>query len=313
MRCFVTGATGFIGGHVARQLADAGHEVVALARDPVKARGLTDLGVEIVPGDVTDKRSMRGPMADVDGVFHIAAWYKVGVRDRRPAVPVNVGGTRNVLDLMEKLGIPKGVYTSTLAVNSDTRGQIVDETYRHEGKHLSEYDRTKWVAHHEIAVPRMRRGLPLVIVMPGVTYGPGSHGPEREAFVQYLRGELRAVPRETAYCWGHVEDTARAHVLAMEKGRPGETYIVAGTPRTMVEVLRLAERITGVQPPREVSPRFLKILAAITRSEYLRSFAGATYLGTNEKARRGLGVSHRSLEVGLRETLEYETGLLQRE
>jgi nucleoside-diphosphate-sugar epimerase len=147
MRYFVTGATGFIGGRVARRLVEAGHQVVALVRTPAKANELRDGGVELVAGDITDRESMRHPMTGVDGVFHIAAWYKVGARDKHAAQRINVEGTRNVLELMRDLKIPKGVYTSTLAVFGDTHGQIVDENYRYDGPHLSEYDRTKWAAH----------------------------------------------------------------------------------------------------------------------------------------------------------------------
>ena len=311
MRYFLTGATGFIGGRLARQLLAANHEVVAVARDPAKAEDLASMGAEVVRGDVTDKESTRVPMTGADGVFHVAGWYKVGAKDKTPGQRVNVEGTRNVLDLLEELGVPKGVYTSTVAVFGDTRGQVPDETYRHDGPWLSEYDRTKWVAHHDVAEPRMRAGLPLVIVMPGVVYGPGDTSDIGVAFARYLQRTLRGVPKRSAYCWAHVDDIARAHVLAMERGRAGESYIIAGEPRTMVDVFELAERITGIRPPRfRPSPTFLKFLALFTRSEYLRVVAGATYLGSNAKATRELGIAHRPLEEGLRETLEHEMARL---
>ena len=136
---FVTGATGFIGGEVARQLVHAGHRVVAIARDPARAADLAAIGVRIVPGDITDRASLRQPMTGVDGVFHLAGWYRIGARDTRPAQRINVEGTRNVLEVMRDLGIPRGVYTSTVAVNGDTHGRMVDENYRHGGPFLSEY------------------------------------------------------------------------------------------------------------------------------------------------------------------------------
>ena len=173
MRYFVTGATGFVGGQVARQLIAAGHNVVAPVRTPAKAQDLAALGVDVRQGDVTEKESMREAMRGSDGVFHIAGWYKLGVKDKSEGERINVQGTRNVLELMRELEIPKGVYTSTLAVFSDTHGRMVDETYRYDGPHLSEYDRTKWVAHYEVADPMIEQGLPLVIVQPGLIYGPG--------------------------------------------------------------------------------------------------------------------------------------------
>src|SRR2546428_102054 len=128
---FVTGATGFIGGRVTRQLVAAGHNVVAIARSPESARDLESIGVDVRRGDITNPDSLRGPMVGVDGVFHIAGWYKIGSKDPSEGERINVAGTRNVLSAMKELRVPKGVYTSTLAVFSDTHGQLVDETYRH--------------------------------------------------------------------------------------------------------------------------------------------------------------------------------------
>lgn len=311
MRYFVTGATGFVGGRVVQRLLAEGHEVVALARNPAAAGSLRDLGAEVAPGDVTDRESMRGPMAGVDGVFHLAAWYKIGAKDKSAADRVNVDGTRNVLTLMAELGVPKGVYTSTIAVFGDTRGQVVDESCRHDGPWLSEYDRTKGKAHFEVAEPMMREGLPLVVVQPGVVYGPGDTSQLRPLLVRYLRGKLRAVPKRSAYCWSFVDDVATGHLLAMDRGRVGESYIIAGPPHTLIEAFEIAERITGIPAPRfHPSPGFLRALAAITRSEVLRVAAGATYLGSNAKARKELGYEPRPLEDGLRETLGHEMGLL---
>src|SRR5579859_2597916 len=111
MKYYVTGATGFIGGRVARQLISAGHTVIAPVRAPTKAQDLVELGINVVKGDVTDKESMRASMTGVNGVFHIAGWYKVGVKDKNVGMSINVDGTRNVLQLMQELNIPKGVYT----------------------------------------------------------------------------------------------------------------------------------------------------------------------------------------------------------
>jgi nucleoside-diphosphate-sugar epimerase len=326
MRYFVTGATGFIGGRVARQLVEAGHTVVTLARRPEQAGELATLGIEVRKGDITEKVTLREPMGGVDGVFHIAGWYKIGLRDRTPGWRINVDGTRNVLETMRDLGIPKGVYTSTLAVFSDTHGRVPDETYRYTGPHLSEYDRTKWAAHYRVAEPMMQAGLPLVIVQPGLTYGPGDTSQVHTTFVEYLRRRLPIIPRKTAFCWSHVDDAARGHILAMEKGQTGQSYIIAGPPHTLAEALSLAERITGIPAPRLQAPPFLfssmaaaaglvERFATLPESysaEGLRIIAGVTYLGSNAKARRELGFAPRPLEEGLREYLEYERAHLGR-
>jgi nucleoside-diphosphate-sugar epimerase len=321
MKYFVTGATGFIGGRVARQLLGAGHEVIALARTPSAAQALAALGVKVHAGDITDKESLRTPMTGVDGVFHIAAWYQVGAREKSQAEPTNVGGTRNVLLMMQELSIPRGVYTSTLTVFQDTRGQMVDDNYQYTGhSFLSEYDRTKWKAHYEVARPLMQAGLPLVIVLPGLVYGPGDISIIHEAWVNYLRGKLPMTPAGTAYCWGHVDDIAHGHLLAMERGKVGESYIIAGPKYSVVEAFTLAEQISGVPAPRlHPAPWMMKALASLIgllgavfplpepySVESIRSSAGVSYLGTNEKARRELGYAPRTLEQGLPETLEYE-------
>ena len=320
MRYFVTGATGFVGGAVARQLIDRGHEVVTIARDMGRAGDIRKVGVEVSQGDITDMESMREPMRGADGVFHIAAWYKVGADDSHLAEGINVEGTRNVLELMRELGIPKGVYTSTLAVFSDTKGRLVDENYYHAGPWLSEYDRTKWLAHYKVALPMIGEGLPLVIVQPGMIYGPGDQGPAHQLWEQYLQRRLPMVPAGAAYCWGFIDDMAEAHIVAMEKGRPGRTYIIAGPPQYVSRVLHMAEETTGVPAPKIKAPafamkasarlmeqveRFAK-LPAFFRAETIRSMAGVTYLGTNNRARRELGIKPRAIREGLRVTMLWE-------
>jgi nucleoside-diphosphate-sugar epimerase len=324
MKYFVTGATGFIGGRVAKQLVAGGHDVVALVRSPQKANHLATLGISLAQGDITDKESLRAPMTGVDGVFHIAAWYKIGARDKRLAEKINVAGSWNVFDVMKELRIQKGVYTSTVAVFSDTKGKLVDETYRSNGRPPTEYNRTKWLAHYEVAEPMMKTGLPLVIVLPGVTYGPGDTGPMGEAFKQYLQRKLPLLPEKTAFCWAHVDDVARGHILAMEQGVVGQSYILAGPPHTMVEAFEIAEKITGIKAPSiHLSPSVLRFMSKIMAvvgavvpvpetyaAESLRAVAGTTYLASSEKAKRELGFAVRPLEEGLRETLMHMMGEL---
>jgi nucleoside-diphosphate-sugar epimerase len=318
MRYFVTGTTGFIGEQVARQLIDAGHEVTALVRTPAKAQHLAQIGVTLAQGDITNKESLHVPMTGVDGLFHIAGWYEVGVKDKTPGERINVQGTRNVLEMMRDLNIPKGVYTSTLAVNSNTHGQLVDESYRFTGTHLSEYDRTKATA-HGVAEAMIKQGLPLVIASPGLVYGPGDHSSVRTSLQMYLQRRLPMIPQQAAFCWGHVDDIAAGHLQAMEKGKIGETYFVCGPNHTMVEAMQTAERITGIPAPMAVPPIMLKIGAAMASmaervidlpplytAEGLRITAGVTYIGSNAKAKRELGFDPRSLETGLRQYLAYE-------
>ncbi|MDX1611513.1 MAG: NAD-dependent epimerase/dehydratase family protein, partial [Candidatus Thermoplasmatota archaeon] len=204
-------------------------------------------------------------------------------------------------------------------VNSDTHGQLVDETYRYDGEHLTAYDRTKWQAHWEEAVPRIQDGLPLTIVMPGVVYGPGDTSALAQLWRDHLQGKLPAIPRRTAYCWGHVEDIARAHVQALERGKPQETYIIAGEKHALTRIMELAAEITGRDAPRTLPPWVFQAMAGVSSlinrvtdlpegydPETLRVMAGTTYLGDNAKAVTELGLEHRPIEEGLRETLAWE-------
>lgn len=323
MRYFLTGSTGFLGGAMARLLRSRGHDVTALVRSPEKGAALKALGVTLVKGDIVDKESMRAPMTGCDGVFHAAAWYKVGARDPKPAWEINVEGTRNVLSLMKELQIPKGVYTSTLAVNSDTRGAQRDESFHFSGTHISEYDRTKAAA-HDVALQFIREGSPLVIAMPGLIYGPDGTSMSDDALRLFLRRLLPVIPQQAAYSWAHVDDVAEAHLLAMERGKSGEKYIVCGESSALTDAYGLIARITGFRAPLALPPWMLSLssqsaklvewlipLPEMYSSEAMRVQAGVTYLGDNSKAVRDLGYRPRSLEEGLQQTVEYEAQKLR--
>jgi len=233
---------------------------------------------------------------------------------------VNVDGTRHVFDAMRALGVPRGVYTSALAVCSDTHGATIDESYRFTGPHLSVYDETKWRAHYEVAVPAMAAGLPLTVVMPGVVYGPGDTSAVRGLFVRHLRRRLPFVPGGTCWCWGHVDDTAHAHIEAMEKGCLGETYIIAGPAHTLREAARVAARASGRPAPLGTLPPVMwrvasRVAAGLGHlvslppslsAETLRGLAGVTRLASSAKAARELGFAPRPLDEGLRQLVEHE-------
>jgi len=320
VKYFITGATGFVGGVLARKLREQGHETHASVRTPDKAKELKAVGVKLFKGDVTDKESMREAMTGVDGVFHVAGWYKIGTRDKSDGEKVNIKGTRNVLELMQELKISKGVYTSTLAINSDTQGKAVDESYHFTGVHLSEYDRTKAVA-HEIANEFIAKGLPLVIVQPGTIYGPGDTSTVRTNIISLLKGQLPLVPDQTAFCWAHVDDIVQGHILAMEKGRVGESYIIAGEPYKAADAFKLAAQISGKRTPFIGPPiiakamsimatPFDKVLPETYTSEGLRIIAGVTYIGDNSKAKRELGYNPRPFKEGWTEIVKHEMTLL---
>ncbi len=318
MKYFITGATGFLGSRIAKMLIDRNHEVIALVRNPDKAEQLKKAGIKIIKGDITDKESMREAMRKTDGVFHIAAWYKIGLRDKSQAWNINVKGTQNVLELMKKLNIPKGIYTSTLAINSDTKGEVHDESFEFNGNHISVYDETKAEA-HKIAKKFISEGLPLVILMPGIIYGRDGTSLSDESLRMFLKKKLPLIPKKSAYNWAHVDDVAEIHITAMEKAHPGKTYIVAGPQYTVEEAFEIASNITGIRKPISVPPELLRLtgffssiaekiisLPPMYSSEALRVQAGATYLGDNSKAKRELNYHPRSLENGFKDVLLYE-------
>ncbi len=318
MRYFVTGATGFIGGNLVRELIRRGHQVSAVVRTPAKADDLKALGVEIYQGDITERASLVEPMRGADGVFHVAAWYKIGAKDGHMAADINVGGTRNVLEVMRDLGIPKGVYTSTLAVYSNTNGRAVDESYVFTGTHLSNYDRTKADAHYQVALPMMQAGLPLVIVQPGLVYGKDDPSAVGKSVHSYLRRQLPVLPQQSAHAWAHVDDVVEGHILAMERGKVGEAYNICGEIMRLTDAFKLAEHITGIPAPMLTAPPVLfKLMSVLAKpfdaflpeaytSEGLRIVAGVTYIGSNAKAKRELGYKPRPVATILRDVLPYE-------
>lgn len=315
MRYAITGATGFVGGALASQLRKAGHDVVALVRDRSRAGALEVLGVEFVEGDLDDALALDRLCSGADGLFHVAGWYKLGQRDSSPGTKVNVEGTRNVLAAAQRNGVPRVVYTSTLAINSDTQEQVVDETYRFTGEHVSVYDRTKAEA-HDIALDFAGQGLDVVIVQPGLVYGPGDTSQTGDLIARVARGGRPLAPKGGGVCWAHTDDVADGHVRAMERGRKGESYMLAGPRATLAEGLRLVADLAGTKGPILLSTRMVAatatMMAALGKlvpvppdfsAETMRAGL-ATYYGSPAKAERELGWHARPLEDGLRETVD---------
>jgi nucleoside-diphosphate-sugar epimerase len=316
---FVTGGSGFIGRHVVSKLLSRGYAVRALARSAGSAEQLRALGAEPIPGDITDRDSMRDGMTGATHVFHLAAAYDYSPEGRQLSEALNIGGTRNVLGLAHELGVPRIVYTSTLAVYGDTHGALVDETYRADGPFLSEYDRTKWEAHYHVALPLIAQGAPIVIVLPGVAYGPGDRSWLAEMMRLFYRGLLPVLPGpETQLTYAHVEDIAEGHILAAETGKPGESYNLAGPAIPLGEMVDFWAQLTGRRPPAaRVPARYVRGFAPVAGrvqpalslptafSEELVATLGATYIASSEKARTELGWRARPLQTGMMETLEW--------
>lgn len=319
MKICVTGATGFIGTHLVPKLIARGHTVTCLVRDPAKAESLKQHGAALAVGDVTDRESMRAPMRGAEAVFHLAGLYAYGLRNAQRMLAINVDGARNTLELAFELGAPRIIHASTVGVFGNTRGRIVDEAYRAEKADMaSAYERTKWMAHYEVAVPLQQSGAPITILQPGGVTGPGDDAPHSSTYRYYLQRMPVFFGAKSGLTWAHVDDIAEGFILAMEKGRPGESYILAGPPLTYKEVMKVLEQIAGIPAPRVWLPGWMasgmsKIVGFMERafglriefsSEALAAVADYTFFGSADKAKRELGWQPRPVEETLRETLE---------
>lgn len=310
MRFFVTGATGFLGGYLTARLLSEGHDVIALVPDAEQGRALAGYGVRPHVGSILAPESMRRGMRGADGVFHTAEWHAVGERHRRIVDRVNVDGARNVLELARSLGVPRTVYTGSLASHGDTRGAVAGPGYQ--GKLLTAYDRSKHRARVEVVEPLLASRMPLIVLQPGVVYGPGDPTSMGRRFTRYVLGRAPVVPTGAAFCWGHVEDVADAHYLAMRRGRPGAVYVVGGPAHTLREVMTIVGRLVGKRRgPFPVPGRALRPAAAVCAglgilvpplrgtADRIRAVAGATYLGDDEPARLDFGFAPRPVASGI--------------
>jgi dihydroflavonol-4-reductase len=319
MIAFVTGGSGFIGQYVVRKLVARGYTVRALARSESSVQVVERAGATAVWGDLNDRDSLIQGMTGCNVVYHIAAWYKVGDPDWTAAERINVAGTRQVLRLAYELEIPKIIYVSTIGVFGDTHGHLADENYYHEGPFLTEYERTKWIAHYRVALPLIEKGAPISIVMPGGVYGPGDHsliGDLMRRFY-YHRLPFPFVPGpETTLTYAHVEDVAEGIILAAEKGKIGESYILAGPAVPLDEMVAFWSQLTGKRmalipiPAAWLKPAVPLVeavqsvvpLPEVYSAEALRVM-GTTFIGQADKARAELGWRPRSLQAGMLETL----------
>ena len=322
MKVFITGGTGFIGQHVVRKLVNRGYDVVGLARSEIGAAFLTNLGAQVIFGDILDTESMRDGMTGCDIVIHLAGWYKLGSRDGLQAEAINVAGTRKVLRLAFELGVPKIIYTSSHSVYGDTKGELVDETFFQGGPFANEYDRTKWLAHYKVAVPLIEQGAPIILLIPGVIYGPGDHSLIGQMMELFYRGRMLAIPGpDFTTTYAHVEDIAEGHILAIEKGKVGESYILAGPAVPLGEVVDFWGQLTGrpvpmFRVPASLITPFAPLFGALGNlvalppilSEDAARLLTMNYMVRADKAQNELGWRTRSMQEGMSETFRWIAG-----
>jgi dihydroflavonol-4-reductase len=250
----VTGATGFVGAAVARRLLAAGQSVRVLVRAGSDRRNIEALGanVEVVTGDLTDPTSLDRAVAGCRGVYHVAADYRMWVRDPAAMYRTNVDGTRAVLTAAAGAGVERIVYTSSVATlgiradgapsDEDTPSSVADM--------IGHYKRSKFLA-EEVAQGLARDGVPVVIVNPSTPVGPGDvkPTPTGRIIVDALAGRMPAYV-DTGLNIAHVDDVAEGHLLAYEQGVVGRRYVLGGTDLTLQSILTTLAEIAGRRPPR---------------------------------------------------------------
>lgn len=323
MRAFLTGGTGFIGGHVARLLRERGDDVVALVRSPDKAASLQELECELVAGDLGDTAAIGSGLEGCDAAIHGAAIYEVGVpkSEHRRMYEANVVGTENVLRACLEAKTPKVVYVSTVAAFGNTRGEVADESYEHPGKDFtSYYEQTKYEAHQLAKRLIADESLPCVIVQPGGVYGPRDHSALGQQIKQAAAGRLPAIAfPEAGFNMVYVEDVAAGILLALDRGDPGQSYVLGGELTTLRELLTKAAEAAGRKPPKRTMPTGLvkamtpigPLVGKLMRQppnlrELISSADGVTFWAKHDRAATELGYQPRGLEQGLRDLLAAE-------
>jgi dihydroflavonol-4-reductase len=276
MKCFVTGASGFIGSHLVRELLARGHQVKALVRSGADERGLGALDCTRVAGDILDRQLLARELAGCDWCFHVAACYRLWMRRYAPMYATNVEGTRNVLQAAGNAGCQRIVYTSTVGcvgVPKEVNGIINPASESNSIPDINvtcAYKRSKAAA-ETVALDLFRqRGWPIVIVNPSAPIGPGDTKPTPTGriVVDFLNRRMPAYV-DTGLNWVDVRDVAVGHILAAEKGRFGERYILGNLYGnwTLRETFAVLEAITNLPAPRLKMPHWLALgVAQISES-----------------------------------------------
>lgn len=320
MDALVTGGTGFVGANLVRELLKDGTQVRVLVRPTSDARALEGCRVEMVPGDLLDFHSIRRAATGCRVVYHVAADYRLWARDPSELYRVNVEGTRRVLAAAAETGVERVVYTSTVgALGIPKDGSIGSETTPVTLRDMvGPYKRSKYLA-ERVAEEFVSRGLPLVIVNPSAPVGPWDvkPTPTGKMIVDFLNGKMFAT-LATGLNLVHVRDVARGHILAAERGRVGEKYILGHQNLSLSEIFGILARLTGLPAPRFEIPYPVAWLAAVVSEAAARFRVGEPRVPltavrmaakrmyfSSEKAVRELRLPQTPVEEALREAVEW--------
>ncbi|HUK88906.1 MAG TPA: hopanoid-associated sugar epimerase [Blastocatellia bacterium] len=320
MKAFITGATGFVGANVARALLASGFEVRALVRRGANSSNIDGLDVERVEGSLSDKDALRNAMQGCDAVFHVAALYTLWKSDAKALYQANVEGSRNIFQAAEEAGVGRIVYTSSVAaLGVPAPGQTGDETLSTTAEELvSDYKKSKYLAEQE-ALKRARAGQHIVIVNPSTPIGAFDikPTPTGEIVLRFLNKKMPAYV-DTGLNIVDVEDVARAHILALERGRPGERYILGNRNLTLKELLDILSSLTGMKAPTIQIPHIVPLVVAWIDEGILAKFGKRPDVSINSvkmshkamyydssKAVRELGMPQSPIEGALTKAVKW--------
>ena len=271
MTTLVTGAAGFLGSHVARQLVARGDDVRVLLRVSSSNRAISDLSLEYVTGDLRDASSLERAMAGAQRVFHVAADYRLWAKRSRDIYDSNVGGTRNLLRAAKKAGVEQLIYTSTVATIAVDRPESPNEfTDAKLEEMVGHYKRSKWMAEQEV-LKAAKDGLPVIVAMPTTPVGPWDWKPTPtgKIILDFLNGKMPGYV-ETGLNFVGVEECAAGHLLVAEKGKIGERYLLGAENLTLKQLLDALARITGLAAPTMKIPHGVALGLAYVESAFSR-------------------------------------------
>ncbi|MGB2623993.1 MAG: hopanoid-associated sugar epimerase [Candidatus Acidiferrum sp.] len=271
MTTLVTGASGFLGSHVARQLVARGDNVRVLLRPSSTNRAIGDLSLEYVTGDLRDPASLERALSGVQQVFHVAADYRLWAKRSREIYDSNVGGTKNLLDAAKRAGVEKFIYTSTVATIAVDRPELPSEaTDARLEEMVGHYKRSKWMAEQE-ALNAAKEGLPVVVAMPTTPVGPGDWKPTPtgKIILDFLNGKMPGYV-ETGLNFVGAEECAAGHLLVAEKGTIGQRYLLGAENLTLKQLLDILARITGLSAPKLKIPHGLALGVAYMNTAFSR-------------------------------------------
>src|SRR5690349_16466546 len=271
MTTLVTGAAGFLGSHVARQLVARGESVRVLLRPSSQNRAIADLPLEYVTGDLRDLPSLDRALKDVQRVFHVAADYRLWAKDSKEIYDSNVGGTKNILAAAKKAGVQQFIYTSTVATIAVDRPAPPNEaTDSKLEEMIGHYKRSKWMAERE-ALNAAKEGFPVIVAMPTTPVGPWDWKPTPtgKIIVDFLNGKMPGYV-ETGLNFVGVEECAAGHLLVADKGKVGERYLLGAENLTLKQVLDTLAQITGLPAPKLKIPHGLALGVAYLETAFSR-------------------------------------------